>query len=50
MPGSGQISDFSQAYVPFRLIQAGKDQVLRYECGITDQYNSTMMYASMAFF
>jgi hypothetical protein len=32
------------------LIQAEKGQVLRYDRGITDQYNSTVTYASMAFF
>ena len=33
-----------------RLIQAEKAPVLRYEQGITDQYNSTVTYASIAFF
>ena len=27
-----------------------KGQVLRYDRGITDQFNSTVTYASMAFF
>jgi hypothetical protein len=32
------------------LIQAEKGHVLRYDRGITDQYNSTVTYASLAFF
>ena len=45
-----RISGFSPIYLLLRLIQAGKGQVLRYDRGITDQYNSTVTYASMAFF
>ena len=44
------ISGFSSIYCLLRLIQAEKGQVLRYDRGITDQYNSTVTYASMAFF
>jgi len=45
-----RISGFSAIYSLLRLIQAEKGQVLRYDRGITDQYNSTVTYASMAFF
>ena len=45
-----RISGFSPIYSMLRLIQAEKGQVLRYDRGITDQYNSTVTYASMAFF
>lgn len=45
-----RISGFSSIYSLLRLIQAEKGQVLRYDRGITDQYNSTVTYASMAFF
>jgi AmmeMemoRadiSam system protein B len=45
-----RISGFSPIYSLLRLIQAEKGQVLRYDRGITDQYNSTVSYASMAFF
>jgi AmmeMemoRadiSam system protein B len=45
-----RISGFSPIYCLLRLIDAGKGQVLRYDRGITDQYNSTVTYASMAFF
>jgi AmmeMemoRadiSam system protein B len=45
-----RISGFSPIYSLLRLIQADKGQVLRYDRGITDQYNSTATYASMAFF
>jgi predicted class III extradiol MEMO1 family dioxygenase len=45
-----RISGFSPMYSLLRLIQAEKGQVLRYDRGITDQYNSTVTYASMAFF
>ena len=45
-----RISGFSPIYSVLRLIQAEKGQVLRYDRGITDQYNSTATYASMAFF
>ncbi|NGZ99045.1 MAG: AmmeMemoRadiSam system protein B [Nitrospira sp. WS110] len=44
-----RISGFSPIYSLLRLIQAEKGQVLRYDRGITDQYNSTVTYASMAF-
>jgi MEMO1 family protein len=45
-----RISGFSPIYSLLRLIEAEKGQVLRYDRGITDQYNSTVTYASMAFF
>lgn len=45
-----RISGFSPVYCLLRLIEAEKGQVLRYDRGITDQYNSTVTYASMAFF
>jgi AmmeMemoRadiSam system protein B len=45
-----RISGFSPIYSLLRLIQAEKGQVLRYDRGITDQYNSTVTYASMVFF
>ncbi|ALA59689.1 AmmeMemoRadiSam system protein B [Nitrospira moscoviensis] len=46
-----RISGFSPIYSLLRLIRpADKGQVLRYDRGITDQYNSTVTYASMAFF
>ena len=45
-----RISGFSPIYSLLRLIHADKGQVLRYDRGITDQYNSTVSYASMAFF
>ena len=45
-----RISGFAPIYSLLRLIQAGTGQVLRYDRGITDQYNSTVTYASMAFF
>jgi MEMO1 family protein len=45
-----RISGFSPIYSLLRLIQADSGQVLRYDRGITDQYNSTVTYASMAFF
>jgi MEMO1 family protein len=45
-----RISGFSPVYSLLRLIQAEKGQVLRYDRGITDQYNSTATFASLAFF
>ena len=45
-----RISGFSPIYCLLRLIEAERGQVLRYDRGITDQYNSTVTYASMAFF
>lgn len=45
-----RISGFSAIYTMLRLIQAESGQVLRYDRGITDQYNSTVTYAAMAFF
>lgn len=45
-----RISGFAPIYSLLRLIQADKGEVLRYDRGISDQYNSTVTYASMAFF
>lgn len=45
-----RISGFSPIYSLLRVIQSEKGQVLRYDRGITDQYNSTVTYASLAFF
>src|SRR5262245_9744578 len=45
-----RISGFSHIYSLLRLNDAESGQVLRYDRGITDQYNSTVTYASMAFF
>jgi predicted class III extradiol MEMO1 family dioxygenase len=45
-----RISGFSPIYSLLRLIQATSGEVLRYDRGITDQYNSTVTYASIAFF
>ena len=45
-----RISGFSPIYCLLRLIAAEKGQVLRYDRGITDQYNSTVTYAAMSFF
>jgi hypothetical protein len=45
-----RISGFAPIYSLLRLISAEKGQVLRYDRGITDQYNSTVTYAAMAFF
>ena len=45
-----RISGFSPIYSLLRVIQAEKGQVLRYDRGITDHYNSTVTYASLAFF
>ncbi|HJR77901.1 MAG TPA: AmmeMemoRadiSam system protein B [Nitrospiraceae bacterium] len=45
-----RIAGFSPIYTLLRLIEAETGQVLRYDRGITDQYNSTVTYASIAFF
>jgi AmmeMemoRadiSam system protein B len=45
-----RIFGFAPIYSLLRLIEAESGQVLRYDRGITDQYNSTVTYASMAFF
>jgi hypothetical protein len=44
-----RISGFSPIYTLLRVIEAEKGQVLRYDRGITDQYNSTATYASVSF-
>ncbi len=46
---SRRISGFAAIYTLLKLIGEGKGQVLRYDRGITDQFNSTVTYASMAF-
>ncbi len=45
-----RITGFASIYTLLRLIQAEQGQVLRYDRGITDQYNSTVTFCSMAFF
>ena len=45
-----RISGFAPIFSLLRLIDAESGQVLRYDRGITDQYNSTVTYASMAFY
>ena len=47
---SRRISGFAAIYTLLKLIGEGKGQVLRYDRGITDQFNSTVTYASMTFF
>lgn len=45
-----RISGFAAIYTLLRLIHAEKGEVLRYDRGVTDQYNSTVTYAAMAFY
>ena len=45
-----RISGFAAIYTLLKLIQAQKGQVLRYDRGVTDQFNSTVTYASMSFY
>ncbi len=45
-----RICGFAPIYSMLKLISAEKGEVLRYDRGITDQFNSTVTYASMAFF
>jgi hypothetical protein len=45
-----RISGFAPIYTLLRLIEAEQGQVLRYDRGITDQYNSTVTFCSMAFY
>lgn len=45
-----RISGFAPIYTLLKLIQAEKGEVLRYDRGITDQFNSTVTFASIAFF
>lgn len=45
-----RICGFSPIYTLLKLIQAEKGEVLRYDRGITDQFNSTVTFASMAFY
>ena len=44
------ILGFSAIFLLLKLIEAEKGEVLRYDRGITDQFNSTVTFASMAFF
>ncbi len=44
------IYGFATIYTLLRLMSAAEGQVLRYDRGITDQFNSTATYASIAFF
>ncbi len=49
--GDGRrISGFAPIYTMLRLMRAEKGEVLRYDRGITDQFNSTVTYASVVFF
>ena len=45
-----RISGFAPIYTLLRLIDAEKGEVLRYDRGVTDQFNSTVTYASIAFY
>ena len=45
-----RVLGFSPIFLMMKLIEAEKGQVLRYDRGITDQFNSTTTYASMAFY
>jgi len=45
-----RISGFAPIYTLLRLIDAEKGEVLRYDRGVTDQFNSTVTYASISFF
>ena len=44
------ILGFSAIFLLLKLIEAEKGEVLRYDRGVTDQFNSTVTFASMAFF
>ncbi|MCA9474082.1 MAG: AmmeMemoRadiSam system protein B [Nitrospirales bacterium] len=44
------IMGFSTIFLLMKLIEAEKGEVLRYDRGITDQFNSTVTYASISFF
>jgi AmmeMemoRadiSam system protein B len=45
-----RICGFSPIYSMLNVMRAEKGEVLRYDRGITDQFNSTVTYASMSFF
>jgi AmmeMemoRadiSam system protein B len=45
-----RICGFGPIYTLLKLIRAEKGQVLRYDRGVTDQFNSTVTFASMSFF
>jgi len=45
-----RISGFAAIYSLLRLVPGATGEVLRYDRGVTDQFNSTVTYAAMAFF
>ena len=45
-----RISGFAAIYTLLKLMKAEKGEVLRYDRGVTDQFNSTVTYASVVFF
>lgn len=45
-----RISGFAAIYTMLKLMKAEKGEVLRYDRGVTDQFNSTVTYASVVFF
>jgi AmmeMemoRadiSam system protein B len=45
-----RISGFAPIYTLLRLIEAEKGEVLRYDRGVPDQFNSTVTYAAIAFY
>jgi len=45
-----RISGFAAIYTLLRLVPGATGEVLRYDRGVTDQFNSTVTYASMSFF
>ena len=45
-----RVLGFSVIYTLLKLIEAEKGEVLRYDREIADQFNSTITYASMAFY
>lgn len=45
-----RILGFSSIFTMLKLLEAEKGEVLRYDRAITDQFHSTVTYASMAFF
>src|SRR5688500_8736584 len=45
-----RISGFAAIYTMLKLMKAEKGEVLRYDRGVTDQFNSTVTYASVVFY
>lgn len=45
-----RISGFAAIYTLLKLMKAEKGEVLRYDRGVTDQFNSTVTYASVVFY